>query len=53
MVSRPETIPSRLLMMSSDPSYEAVLARLADLEQELTERQAESVPHKASTANCF
>lgn len=41
MVSGPETIPSRLLMTSSEPSKEEILAHLADLEQELKERRTE------------
>ena len=39
MVSELETIPSCLLMTSSSPTKEEILARLAELEQELKDRQ--------------
>jgi len=43
MVFTSETIPSRLLMTSSEPSKEEILACLADLKQELGERRPK--PH--------
>ena len=42
MVSRPETIPSRLLMNSSEPTKEEILERLVALEKENEELREEN-----------
>ena len=42
MVSRPETIPSRLFMTSSEPTKEEILERLVALEKENEELREEN-----------
>ena len=42
MVSSPETIPSCLLMTSSGPTKEEILARLASLEEEVERLREEN-----------
>jgi cell shape-determining protein MreC len=42
MVSSPETIPSCLLMTSSDATREEILTRLASLEEEVEQLREEN-----------